>query len=103
MLPSYEAMYDRGRLTWIGDAPTQAQARVIVTLINEPTANHPTEPNNQQEVNNWPEATQAVPNGTRLVAVLTEMAEKGIGTVFGDPMEWQREVRRDRPYHRDET
>jgi hypothetical protein len=37
------------------------------------------------------------PNGTRLAAILTEMAEEGIGEIFGDPMEWQREVRRDRP------
>ena len=85
MLPSYEAVYDHGRLSWTKDAPDPERVRVIVTLIKE------------QSANDLPEADREVPNGTRLVAILTEMAEKGIGKVFGDPMEWQREVRRDRP------
>ena len=85
MLPSYEAIYDHGQLTWVGDAPSPDRSRVIVILIEG------------QSANDLPEADREVPNGTRLVAILTEMAEKGIGKVFGDPMEWQREVRRDRP------
>ncbi len=85
MLQSYEAIYDHGRLTWTGEAPKLVRGRVIVTLINEPAANQQTEPNDQR------------PNGDRMADLLTEMAEKGIGKIFGDPMEWQREVRRDRP------
>ncbi len=39
MLQSYEAIYDHGRLSWIKDAPDPVRARVIVTLINEQSAN----------------------------------------------------------------
>lgn len=81
MLQSYEAIYDHGRLTWTGDAPLPVRARVIVTLIDEQCAAA------------LPDGTGEVPNGTRLAAILTEMPEKGIGKVFGDPMEWQREAR----------
>ena len=85
MLQSYEAIYDHGRLIWTKDMPVLVRARVIVTLIDEQCAAE------------LPDGAREVPNGTRLAAILTEMAEEGIGEIFGDPMEWQREARRDRP------
>jgi hypothetical protein len=33
MLKSYEAIYDHGRLKWIGDAPQVDNAKVIVTVL----------------------------------------------------------------------
>ncbi|MDD5579585.1 MAG: hypothetical protein PHY16_09935 [Methylobacter sp.] len=33
MLQSYEAIYDHGRLTWLGDKPSVEEAHVIVTLL----------------------------------------------------------------------
>ncbi|MEO5350482.1 MAG: hypothetical protein H7836_12665 [Magnetococcus sp. YQC-3] len=85
MLQSYEAIDDHGRLTWTGEAPQLVRGRVMVTLVNDLADGQPTENNSR------------VPNGDRIADLLTEMAEKGIGKIFGDPMEWQREVRRDRP------
>jgi hypothetical protein len=35
MLQSYEAIYDHGQFKWIGDEPSVAQARVIVTVLPE--------------------------------------------------------------------
>lgn len=92
MIPSYEAIYDHGRLTWIGEEPPPERARVIVTLVDGQIPATPAP------------ATREPPNGAQLAAILGEMAEKGIGKVFGDPLEWQRELRRDRPLaDREET
>ncbi len=33
MLQSYQAIYDHGRLTWLGDKPEVEAANVIVTLL----------------------------------------------------------------------
>lgn len=38
MLKSYEAIYDRGHLKWLADAPAVETARVIVTVLTETTA-----------------------------------------------------------------
>ncbi|MBF0098543.1 MAG: hypothetical protein HQM04_13510 [Magnetococcales bacterium] len=38
MLSSYEAIYDHGQLTWLGDSPGQIKARAIVTLIADAMA-----------------------------------------------------------------
>ena len=35
MLPSYEAIYDHGQLTWISGTPGPVRTRVIVTPIPE--------------------------------------------------------------------
>jgi hypothetical protein len=40
MLKSYEAIYDRGHLKWLGDAPVIETARVIVTVLIETTTPH---------------------------------------------------------------
>lgn len=34
MLPSYEAIYDHGQITWLGDEPPVEKARVIVTMLS---------------------------------------------------------------------
>lgn len=33
ILSSYEAIYDRGKLTWLGEEPVVDRARVIVTVL----------------------------------------------------------------------
>ena len=38
MLKSYEAIYDRGHLKWLVDAPAIETARVIVTVLTQTTA-----------------------------------------------------------------
>ncbi len=35
MLKNYEAVYEDGRLKWLGDRPTSNGARVIVTVLEE--------------------------------------------------------------------
>ena len=35
MLKSYEAVYDRGQVTWLNDRPNIDSARIIVTVLEE--------------------------------------------------------------------
>ncbi len=35
MFKSYEALYDRGQLHWLSDAPQLNQARIIVTILDD--------------------------------------------------------------------
>jgi len=87
MLSSYEAIYEKGRLHWLSEAPTLDNVRVIVTLL-EPIA----------------ETTTNIPNGLSLSQLLEEMAAAGAADSFGDPAEWQRQTRQDRVLSgRDET
>lgn len=36
LLQSYEAIYDHGQMTWLGDRPQVEEARVIVTILSGP-------------------------------------------------------------------
>ena len=36
MLHSYQAIYEHGRLQWLGDAPSETRVKVIVTVLDEP-------------------------------------------------------------------
>jgi hypothetical protein len=35
MLKSYEAIYEKGQIKWLSDAPSVTSARVIVTVLEE--------------------------------------------------------------------
>ena len=37
-LRSYEAIYDHGKMQWLGDQPVDVEARVIVTIFPNKTA-----------------------------------------------------------------
>jgi hypothetical protein len=79
MLQSYEAIYERGRLHWLDEMPDKEPVRVIVTVV---------EPAVREE--------SKTPNGRELAQLLRQMAAAGAAEAFGDPLEWQREVRTDR-------
>jgi hypothetical protein len=79
MLQSYEAIYEHGRLHWLGETPDLDHARVIVTVL---------EPASRDEA--------GMPNGHELARLLEQMAEAGAAEAFGDPLEWQRNERTDR-------
>ncbi|MBF0124615.1 MAG: DUF2281 domain-containing protein [Magnetococcales bacterium] len=51
----------------------------------------------REEIYDTDASNDSRPNGTRMAELLTEMAEKNIGEIFGDPLEWQKEIRTDRP------
>ena len=38
MLHSYEAIYDHGKMKWLGDQPPVEEARVIVTILADKTS-----------------------------------------------------------------
>lgn len=77
MLKSYEAIYDHGRIEWLGVNPNSERTRVVVV---------------------FPDADEVAPepNGKRFVELAKKLAETGFADKFGDPVAWQREQRKDR-------
>jgi hypothetical protein len=86
MLKSYDAIYDKGRLHWVGRAPQLEHARVMVVVSEPDPSSVSAEPSLER-------------NGVRLAAILRdtppELAAR-LGQRFGDPLSWQREQRQDR-------
>ncbi|NGZ25943.1 MAG: hypothetical protein G8345_03515 [Magnetococcales bacterium] len=63
--------------------------KFLTELANNPSA-HPT--------HSTMNATSAVePNGNRLAQIAKNCANLALAEKFGDPVEWQREQRKDRP------
>jgi hypothetical protein len=79
MLKSYDAIYDHGRIEWLGVNPNLKRTRVVIVF-----------PDTADEV-------IAEPNGKRFVELAKKLAETGFSDKFGDPVEWQRAQRKDRP------
>jgi hypothetical protein len=82
MLKSYEAIYDHGRVEWIGTGPRLEHGRVLVVVEEAPEVS---------EV--------GTTNGDRLADLLEGLdatQRKSLTEKFGDPVAWQREERRER-------
>ncbi len=80
MLPTYPAVLRAGRLEWSDGGPIlppDDPVPVHVTLLTSPTL---------------PPAS-----GPAMAAALGALADTGGPSGFGDPVEWQRESRADRP------
>jgi hypothetical protein len=96
MFKSYEAIYDQGRLRWLQDEPGEiGEARVIVTVLppeyaqdaqGDPPTVAPEPPHPVPE-----------PNGSELARLARRLGQGDVASRFGDPVEWQRDQRRDRP------
>lgn len=86
MLKSYEAIYDKGHLQWVGRGPSLEHARVMVVLSEPDPVSTSAEPSLEH-------------NGSRLASIIRdtppELAAR-LGKTFGDPTAWQREQRQDR-------
>lgn len=67
-----------GCLTGLPKLPPNKRVEAIFLVLDEPPG-------------------ESVPNGTILARLAREMAQTGVAEKFGDPSEWQQEVRRDRP------
>ena len=86
MLKSYEAIYDDGHLQWLGKSPRLKHARVMVVIAeSDEDETHQTIATEPQ----WP--ALAKDNEETDSEILASIAE-----TFGDPVEWQREQRRER-------
>jgi hypothetical protein len=82
MLKSYEAIYDHGRVEWIGAGPRLEHGPVLVVV--EETAD---------------EFKTGTTNGDRLADILDGLnaaRRKSLTKKFGDPVTWQREERQER-------
>lgn len=81
MPTTYPAILRHGVLDWLGDPPAQlfgaTELRVRVTLPDDPLS--------------------TLLPGAAAVEALTQLAARGGPSGFGDPVEWQREMRIDRP------
>jgi hypothetical protein len=79
MFPAYAAVLRDGRLEWESQPPPlpdDVPVRVQVTFL---------------------EPTPAMDSGRRAADALDRLAQAGGLSSFGDPVEWQRDVRADRP------
>ena len=82
MLKSYEAIYDHGRVEWIGAGPRLDHGRVLVMV---------------EEASETFEAETT--NGDRLADLLNGLnvaRRESLTEKFGDPISWQREERHER-------
>lgn len=83
MLKSYEAIYDHGRIKWLGETPKFKRVRVVLVADDEMDESLAAEK----------------PNGAQLVSIIRETPpelQASIAEKFGEPVEWQREQRKDR-------
>ena len=81
MLQTYKALLKGDRLEWIGSIPKEAakaSTLVSVTILREETR---------------PDTERA---GPKMARALEELALSDPPTQIKDPVEWQREIRRDR-------
>jgi hypothetical protein len=77
---TYKGILKGDRIEWIGEAPDIADAvPVQVTVLEQPAAL------NDEE------------RRRRILETLNALAARNAGAAFGDPLEWQRETRKDRP------
>lgn len=82
MLPTYSAVLRGDTLEWTAgapDLPAGAAVAVHVTVLAEPTP------------------ARKRTDGPAAAAALQALADAGGALSFGDPLEWQREERKDRP------
>lgn len=89
MLKSYEAIYDHGQIQWLGTAPKFKRARVVLV------ADDTTELEVLEEKGLVVEEQS---NGARLVSILRATPSEMLASIsekYGDPVEWQREQRKD--------
>jgi hypothetical protein len=87
MLKSYEAIYDHGRIKWLGEVPSFNRARVVLVV------------DDASELEELPKTTPVAekPNGARLVTILRTTPPELLASIaekYGDPLEWQREQRK---------
>lgn len=90
MLKSYEAIYDRGRIKWLGEAPKFTRMRVVLVADDA---------NEMEELPETTPAAETQRNGARLVSILRTTPPELLASIaekYGDPLEWQREQRKDR-------
>jgi hypothetical protein len=80
MLKSYEAILDHGHVSWINDSPSDEKTRILVTILPKKIVEKHIEL-----------------NGTKLARFAKSNPISNIEEIFGDPAEWQREQRKDRP------
>ena len=82
MMRTYRALLHGNRLEWLEKAPasqTDAPVSVHVTVLEH-------EPVSEQE-----------PCGHAMAALLEKLAERHTFATILDPVQWQRDLRRDRP------
>ena len=83
MLRTYEAILTGDRIQWIGEAPKLgASTRVYVTVLATDESELPSRPQS---------------DGRAAAAALEELAKLNAFESIKDPVEWQREIRKDRP------
>jgi hypothetical protein len=80
MSTTYKAILRGDRVEWLGEAPdTNGGVAVQITVIQQETP------------------AERAARGQAVLEALNALAASGAAEAFGDPLEWQREIRKDRP------
>ena len=80
MHSTYKAILKGDRVEWLGEAPdTNGGVPVQITVLEQP---HPSDDATREQ---------------RIREILNALVASGAAAAFGDPVEWQREIRKDRP------
>ncbi len=76
MMQTYKAILEGNSITWLAESPMQTEAtEVLVTVLGEP---------------------KKVSDRQAMVIALKRLSQSGLASSFGDPLEWQKETRKDR-------
>ncbi len=76
MMQTYKAILEGNSIKWLAESPVQTEAtEVLVTVLSSP---------------------KKVSDRRAMVAALRRLSQSGQPSSFGDPLEWQKETRKDR-------
>ena len=82
MLRTYEAVLDGDHIEWRGEAPALGvRTAVHITVLDSPPSR----------------VNRVEADGQAMAAALADIARRGTFDSIKDPVEWQREIRKDRP------
>lgn len=82
MSQTFQAILRGDRVEWLGDAPASTgDVHVEIIVPGEPA----------------PVADDVEARRKALMAAMDALVRSGVAAKFGDPVEWQRETRKDRP------
>jgi hypothetical protein len=82
IMQTYKAILEGNSIKWLAESPVQTEAtEVLVTVLSEP---------------------RKVSDRQAMVLALRRLSRSGQASSFGDPLEWQKETRKDRDLPRRE-
>jgi hypothetical protein len=87
-MPTYDGVLKDDHIEWADDiSPQERPVRIRVTIIEEDTGAD----------ENTEAASNAPTRGENVADIMAKIAERVTFNAIDDPVQWQREIRKDRP------